>query len=125
MNARVFSNGTVAWYLKDYQNSTVVMVDGSGVVQDRIAYDGFGNILSETNSSFGDRFKYTGREWDAVTGLQYNHERYYYPAIAKWTSMDPLGFAAGDANLYRYVANGATKLILKRTWECYAARLCR
>jgi RHS repeat-associated protein len=105
VNARVMSNGTVAWYLKDYQHSTVVMTDGSGVVQDRIAYDGFGNILSETNSSFGDRFKYTGREWDAVVGLQHNGAREYNPLIAKWTSTDPLGFAAGDANLYRYVGN--------------------
>jgi hypothetical protein len=25
--------------------------------------------------------------------------------------MDPIGFEAGDANLYRYVGNGATNLV--------------
>jgi uncharacterized protein RhaS with RHS repeats len=32
----------------------------------------------------------------------------YDPKIGGWLSQDPLGFAAGDANLYRYVANGPT-----------------
>jgi hypothetical protein len=32
----------------------------------------------------------------------------YDPKIGRWLSQDPLGFAAGDANLYRYVVNGAT-----------------
>src|SRR5208283_5277438 len=30
------------------------------------------------------------------------------PSIGRWTSEDPLGFAAGDTNLYRYVGNGPT-----------------
>ena len=29
----------------------------------------------------------------------------------RWTTQDPLGFAAGDANLYRYVGNRATLLV--------------
>ncbi len=28
--------------------------------------------------------------------------------MGRWLSQDPIGFAAGDANLYRYVGNGAT-----------------
>jgi hypothetical protein len=30
------------------------------------------------------------------------------PAIGRWISQDPLGFDAGDANLYRYVRNAPT-----------------
>ncbi len=30
------------------------------------------------------------------------------PSVRAWISEDPIGFAAGDANLYRYVGNGAT-----------------
>ena len=73
-------------------------------MQDQITYDGYGNVLAETNPSFGDRYKFTAREFDSATGLQYNRARYYDPAIGRWTSQDPLGFDGGDANLYRYVS---------------------
>ena len=32
----------------------------------------------------------------------------YDPATGRWTSEDPMGFAAGDANLARHVGNHAT-----------------
>lgn len=32
----------------------------------------------------------------------------YDPSIGRWLSEDPLGFEAGDSNLYRYVGNGPT-----------------
>ena len=34
--------------------------------------------------------------------------RWYDPATGRWMSQDPLGFDAGDSNLYRYVANKPT-----------------
>ena len=34
--------------------------------------------------------------------------RWYDAGVGRWLSQDPIGFAAGDANLYRYVGNGAT-----------------
>jgi hypothetical protein len=34
--------------------------------------------------------------------------RWYAPGTGRWLSEDPIGFAAGDANLYRYVGNGVT-----------------
>jgi hypothetical protein len=37
--------------------------------------------------------------------LQYNRARYYDPATGRWISQDPLGFDAGDSNLYRYAQN--------------------
>ena len=42
------------------------LVDQSGAVQDTIAYDGFGNILSESNEEVGGRFKYTAPEFDCL-----------------------------------------------------------
>ncbi|NEZ65245.1 hypothetical protein D0962_21115 [Leptolyngbyaceae cyanobacterium CCMR0082] len=35
----------------------------------------------------------------------YYRARYYDPAVGRFISEDPLGFDAGDANLYRYVFN--------------------
>jgi RHS repeat-associated protein len=106
--ARTSAAGAAAWYLTDWEGSVRNITDNSGNVQDTIAYDAFGNVTSESNSAAGDRYKYTGRELDAETGLQYNRARYYDATKGRWTSQDPLGFAAGDANLYRYVHNNAT-----------------
>lgn len=32
----------------------------------------------------------------------------YDPTVGRWLSRDPIGFAAGDSNLYRYVGNSPT-----------------
>jgi RHS repeat-associated protein len=45
---------------------------------------------------------------DVETGLQYNRARYYDSSTGRWMSQDPLGFDAGDSNLYRYVKNQPT-----------------
>jgi RHS repeat-associated protein len=109
ITARVTTSNLVpAWYLPDRQGSVRGMTDGSGVLQDQITYNAFGGIVSETHANFGDRFKYTGREWDGVTKLQYNRARYYDPSTGTWVSQDPMGFGAGDDNLYRYAGNGPT-----------------
>src|SRR5262249_46214257 len=75
-----------------------------------ITYDSFGKVTSESNSSFGDRYKWTARELDSETGLQYNRARYYTQTAGRWISTDPIGYNAGDANLYRYVLNLPTSL---------------
>jgi RHS repeat-associated protein len=67
-----------------------------------------GSIISTDRSDAVTRYQYTGRDWDADSGLQYNRLRWYDPATGRWVSEDPIGFAGGDANLARYVGNGAT-----------------
>ncbi len=32
----------------------------------------------------------------------------YDPTVGRWLSQDPIGFQAGDPNLYRYVGNSPT-----------------
>ena len=53
-------------------------------------------------------FGYTGRERDEATGLMYYRSRYYDPAVEWFLSEDPMGFDAGDADLYRYIFNSPT-----------------
>lgn len=109
--ARISSSGTVAWYQTDRLGSVASMTDGAGVLRDTINYDGYGKIVSESDSSFGDRYKFTGRERDSITGLQLHDWRQYDPVTGTWTSRDPIGFAAGDANLYRYVGNNSLNAV--------------
>ena len=73
-----------------------------------ITYDSFGQITSETDPAFDFRFGYTGRERDEESDLMYYRARYFDPATGTFVGEDPLGFAAGDANLYRYVFNSPT-----------------
>ncbi|MBL8817437.1 MAG: RHS repeat-associated core domain-containing protein [Planctomyces sp.] len=61
--------------------------------------------LSGTGNEYSPQRSYTGREPDAVTGLLYYDARWYDPGVAQFISEDPIGFAAGDANLRRYVGN--------------------
>jgi RHS repeat-associated protein len=74
-------------------------------VIDHIVYDSFGNITTQTNASNADRFLFAGMQYDATTGLYYDHARYYDAAIGRFVSEDPTGFEAGDTNLYRYVGD--------------------
>jgi RHS repeat-associated protein len=51
------------------------------------------------------RYQYTCQENDAAAGLMYYDARWYDTATGKFMSQDPIGFRAGDENLYRYVKN--------------------
>jgi RHS repeat-associated protein len=104
--ARIDS-GTSYWELTDRQGSIRTIIDNSATVKDQISYDGWGNA-SQTASTYGGRYLYTGREFDVETGLQYNRTRYYDPTTSRWISQDPRGFDAGDSDLYRYVNNSQT-----------------
>jgi RHS repeat-associated protein len=99
------SNGQVLWTLTDNLGTVRDLVNSSGVVQNRIKYDSFGNITSQTNASINTRFGYTGRELDAETGLYYYRARYYDAIVGRFISEDPISFADGDVNLSRYVGN--------------------
>jgi len=77
-------------------------------IVDHLIYSSFGKITSQTNSAYQPTFAYTGQMWDAAAGLYYYHARWYDASTGRFISRDPLSFAAGDPNLYRYVKNGPT-----------------
>ena len=103
--ARTSSGGTTAWYLTDKLDSVHDIVSSSGSVLDHIVYDSFGNILTETNATNGDRFGFAGMEYDATTGQAYDHARWYDAADGRFSGLDPLGFSAASADLYQYASN--------------------
>ena len=105
--------GTVTWSLGDHLGTIRDLVQynaatGSTTVVNHVRYDTFGQVVSQTNSQFQPWFAYTGREWDPAAGLYFYRARWYDPRAGRFLSEDPLGFAAGDVNLSRYVGNGAT-----------------
>jgi len=50
-------------------------------------------------------------EYDSAVGIYYDHARYYDAAIGRFVSQDPMGFTAGDTDLYRYVKNSTTTAV--------------
>ena len=96
------------WSLADRLGSIDLLTDKDGNVVDKRTFDSFGRVLSETNPSVSFRYGYTGRERDLESGLDYYRARYYDSNVGRFISVDPMGFDAGDTNLYRYVGNGAT-----------------
>ncbi|GIW96784.1 MAG: hypothetical protein KatS3mg111_0117 [Pirellulaceae bacterium] len=116
--------GSVYWPLTDHLGTVRDLVDSNSGVREHQVFDSFGNLVHEADfdaagnpiaSSHQDAvdtvFGYTGRAWDADVDLQYNRARWYSPTLGRWLSQDPIGFNAGDANLYRYVANRPTNAI--------------
>ena len=51
------------------------------------------------------RYKFTGKEKDTETGLDYFGARYYDGRIARWLSVDPLAGEYPSFSSYNYVAN--------------------
>lgn len=72
-------------------------------------YDAFGKPLYDATQdpSIANRlvFHSAGRDYDSFTKFQHNAAREYDPHLGRFVSMDPIGFAGGDTNLYRYVFN--------------------
>lgn len=97
----------VFWVVADQVGSLRRLLDKRGVPVASFRYDSYGNLLEVSGSEAGvaGRFAFAGREWDETTELYYQRARHYDPDLGRFLQEDPLGFDAGDANLYRYVAN--------------------
>ena len=98
----------IVWTLTDHQNSVrdlarYTTATGLTTVEEHIDYDAHGKPLSPSgvDAVIGS----TGRLYDEATDLRDHDQRWYDVATARWLSQDPIAFAAGDANLYRYCGN--------------------
>jgi RHS repeat-associated protein len=90
----------------DGLRSTVALTTPTGDAATSYIYAPFGDTIVNGATSTNPT-QFTGREVDG-TGLYYYRARYYSPTLQRFTAEDPKGFAAGDVNLYSYVANDPT-----------------
>jgi RHS repeat-associated protein len=97
------------YYQDDHEGSITHLTNSSGAVIESYRYDAFGapsiNGGTLPLSAYGNRFLFTGREFASTFGVYEYRARAYNPAIGRFMSEDPKGFAAGDYNLFRYCAN--------------------
>ena len=104
--ARQTSGGTVSWYLADHLGTVRDLINNSGAIIDHVDFSAFGTVLDESSPTSGDRMMgFAGMERDTATELNLAVFREENPGTGRWDSQDPLGFVAGDSDLYRFVNN--------------------
>ncbi|MCR9204488.1 MAG: RHS repeat-associated core domain-containing protein, partial [Halobacteriovoraceae bacterium] len=102
------------FYHKDGLGSVSAISDSTGEILQKNSYSAFGELASindkdgndiSSNPHITPYFAYTAREYDQETGLMYYRARCYDPSLGRFLTEDPIEFAAGDSNFYRYVRN--------------------
>jgi RHS repeat-associated protein len=106
----------VAWALTDHLNTVRDLAahdpatDTTTVIK-HITYGAFGNVTNDSAPGIDSLFLFTARPYDPDTHLQNNLNRWYDLSTGRWMSEDPIGFLAGDANLFAYVRNRPAKYV--------------
>jgi RHS repeat-associated protein len=89
----------IQFHFGDHLGSSNVVVDASGALVNREEFTPYGE------TSFGSfslkRFRFTGKERDEESALNYHEARHYAPWLARWGSADPIGLKGG-INQFQY-----------------------
>ena len=98
----------VRYQLHNHIGSACLELDDTAQVINYEEYHPFGTTAYQAKNknikSAAKRYRYTGMERDAETGLEYHSARYYLPWLGRWLSCDPIGIGDG-VNLFRYCKN--------------------
>ena len=84
-------SGTGQYYEQDGLGSVTSLSGSTGSLGNTYTFDTFGNLTASAGT-FLNPFQYTGRDFDAETGLRYYRARYYDPAVGHFLSEDPIRF---------------------------------
>jgi len=72
----------------------------------------FGELLVDQRANSHDiRYKFTGKERDAATGLDYFGARYYMSDLSVWLSIDPKSDEYASTSPYMYVLGNPIRII--------------
>lgn len=102
----------IRYQFGNYLSSASLELDERAQIISYEEYAPFGSstyqaVRSQTETA--KRYRYTGKERDAESGLYYNSARYYMPWLARWCTCDPAGTVDGTC-LYRYARNNPVLL---------------
>jgi len=96
-------DGQDYYFLYDGKGNVATVLDQNEAVVATYQYDEFG-VLRSQSGSLDQPFIFSTKRYDKDTGLYLFGYRFYYPAIGKWLTRDPLG-EAGGINLYAAMLN--------------------
>ena len=102
----------VQYHLGDHLGSSHLVIGGDTAQADSfINREEFFPYGETSFGSFGKkRYRFTGKERDEESGLNYHGARYYSPHITKWIAPDPAGTVDGT-NIYLYTGNNFIRLV--------------
>lgn len=100
--------GATYFFDTDALGSTARVMSG-GEVKASYSYDSYGSVTNQTGSPQSP-YLFHGREYDQESGLYYFRARYYDPAVGRFISEDPIGFAGG-LNFYRFSLNNPVNFV--------------
>ena len=103
LGINAFRRGQKSYYnQQDEQLSTVFITDSQGGIQSSYQYDAFGAELESIECVF-NRIRYTGQQYDELTGQYYLRARYYNPVFGRFMQED--AYQGDGLNLYEYAHN--------------------
>jgi RHS repeat-associated protein len=87
--------------LGNHLGSSMLETDETGAMLTYEEYYPFGSTSLQTGRGQAEvstkRYRFTGRERDGESGLDYHHARHYAPWLGRWISCDPLGNVDGPS----------------------------
>ena len=90
------------YYHQDEQLSTALITDEIAGIRNSYQYDAFGNEL-DSIEQFTNHIRYTGQQYDDLTGQYYLRARYYNPELGRFMQEDV--YQGDGLNLYAYCSN--------------------
>ncbi|ARN56564.1 hypothetical protein STSP1_00947 [Sedimentisphaera salicampi] len=115
-----YSNDAISglyFYHTDALGSVAAMSSSNGHIAETYRYTPYGRPTiydaggqQITQSSIGNPYMFTGRRYDAGTGLYYYRARMYSPKIGRFLQTDPLGYF-DTINPYAYCGNNPVNWI--------------
>ena len=99
-----YEGDTPIYYHANSLGSVVALTDEDGELLETVEYDVYGSpsiTQHGSNPPTGNRYLFTGREYDFETGLYHYRARAYSPSLGRFLQRDPIP----AVNLYTYVKN--------------------
>lgn len=105
----MLKDGQTYRLISDHLGSVRLVINSNtGTVAQRLDYDEYGNVLTDSSPGF-QPFAYAGGLYDVDTGLVKFGARDYDAAVGRWIQSDPIGLNGG-MNTYTFVGDNPVSL---------------